>query len=181
MTIAENFRPAVRRATLTSAAIVGLATVGLLLTPGLVRGDDQPIVNEKFSDLAPAIAELRQEAGQDRREVVKRNMLLLPSESAVFWPLYDQYRADMHKVGDRRVSLITNFLAKRDNMSEDDAKDLNKEYFAIEKATLQVKEKCFAKMSKVLSARTVARFFQIDGKLDAITNMALASQIPLIH
>jgi hypothetical protein len=36
-------------------------------------------------------------------------------------------------------------------------------------------------MGKVLSARTTARFFQIDAKLDAVVDAALAGRIPLIH
>jgi len=36
-------------------------------------------------------------------------------------------------------------------------------------------------MSKELSARTVARFFQIDQKLDAAVDVALAANIPLMH
>ena len=36
-------------------------------------------------------------------------------------------------------------------------------------------------MSKVLSSRTVARFFQIDQKLDAIVDAGLAANIPLMH
>jgi hypothetical protein len=36
-------------------------------------------------------------------------------------------------------------------------------------------------MSKELSARTVARFFQIDSKMDAVVDAELAARIPLIH
>jgi hypothetical protein len=166
--------------TVLSTAVLGLASMGSLLNASIALGDES-VVNEKFSDLAPVIAELRAEGGLLRRDIVKKNMLLTNSESAVFWPLYDDYRADQSKVGDRRVKLITDFAAKRDTMSEDDAKDLNKEYFAIQHDRIDVKEKYFKKMSKVLSSRTVARFFQIDGKLDAIGDMELASRIPLIH
>ena len=180
MSIAERFRPAAWQMSVLATAILGLASVGSLLNGGIARGDDS-VVNEKYSDLAPAIADVRAAAGQMRRDTVKKNMLLLPSESTTFWPLYDAYRADMSKVGDRRVKLITDFAAKRDSMSEDDAKDLNKELFAIQRAEIDVKEDHFKKMSKVLSSRTVARFFQIDGKLDAIRNMELASRVPLIH
>jgi hypothetical protein len=70
-----------------STAMVGIASA--LLAAGPTFGDPaRPIVNEKFSDFAPAIAELRQEAGQDRRNIVKANMLLTETESARFWPLY---------------------------------------------------------------------------------------------
>ena len=61
-----------------------------VLTPGLVIAADKPVVNEKFSDLEPAIQMLRQEVGKDRREIVKANMLLTKSEAARFWPIYDE-------------------------------------------------------------------------------------------
>jgi len=39
----------------------------------------------------------------------------------------------------------------------------------------------YGKMSKELSARTVGRFFQIDRKLDAAVDVALAPNSPLMH
>ncbi len=101
--------------------------------------------------------------------------------SARFWPHYDQYRAERQKIGDRRVRLITDFLAQKNSMSEDEARSLAKEDFAIEKDTSELKAKWYEKMTKVLSERTVARFFHIDGKLDAAADLALAANIPLIH
>jgi polyhydroxyalkanoate synthesis regulator phasin len=108
-------------------------------------------------------------------------MLLTNSEAAQFWPLYDRYRAEREKLGDRKVRLITDFLAKRDSMSEEDAENLIDEAMSIDNDKNEVKEKYVAKMMKVLSARTVARFFQIDQKLDAVVDMELAARIPLIH
>lgn len=162
------------------AAIV-LISATALLSPATGRAADPPIVNEKFSDLEPAIQMLRSEVGQDRREIVKAAMLLTPSEGLTFWPLYDAYREEMAKVGDRRVRLITDFAANRNAMSEDEAARMTKEALAIDKDKISVREDYVKKMSKVLSARTVARFFQIDAKLDAIVNAELAARIPLVH
>src|SRR3984957_5593831 len=165
---------------LISTAIVGSASAGALLAASPTWGDPaRPIVNEKFSDFAPAIAELRQEAGQDRRILVRANMLLTETESARFWPLYDEYRTERQKIGDRRVRLITDFLAAENAMSEDKARALANEDFAIGKDTAELKAKWYAKMTKVLSERTIARFFHIDEKLAA--DIALAANIPLIH
>jgi hypothetical protein len=165
-----------------STAMVGIASASVLLPADPTLADPaRPIVNEKFSDFAPAIAELRQEAGQDRRNIVRANMLLTETESARFWPLYDEYRAERQKIGDRRVRLITDFLAEQNSMSEDKARALANEDFAIQRDTGELKAKWYAKMTKGLSERTVARFFQIDEKLDAATDIALAANIPLIH
>jgi Spy/CpxP family protein refolding chaperone len=167
---------------LLSTAMVGIASASVILPASPTLADPaRPIVNEKFSDLAPAIAELRQEAGQDRRNIVRANMLLTETEGAQFWPLYDEYRAERQKVGDRRVRLITDFLAQQNSMSEDEARALANEDFAIEKDTSELKAKWYKKMAKVLSDRTVARFFHIEEKLDAVADLALAANIPLIH
>jgi Spy/CpxP family protein refolding chaperone len=165
-----------------STAMAGIASASILLAASPALGDPaRPIVNEKFSDFAPAIAELREEAGQDRRNIVQANMLLTETESARFWPLYDEYRAERQKIGDRKVRLITDFLAGQNSMSEDEARALAKEDFAIQKDTSELKAKWYAKMTKVLSERTIARFFHIDEKLDAAADIALAANIPLIH
>jgi hypothetical protein len=165
-----------------ATAMLGIASVSALLAANPTLADPaSPIVNEKFSDFAPAIAELRQEAGQDRRNIVRANMLLTETESARFWPLYDEYRAERRKLWDRRVRLITDFLANQNAMSEDEARTLSNEDFAIEKDISELKSKWYEKMTKVLSERTVARFFHIDEKLDASVDIALAANIPLIH
>jgi hypothetical protein len=162
--------------------VVAACALGALVIPlAGIAADAPAVVNEKFSDLEPAIQMLRAEVGQNRRDVVKAAMLLTESESKTFWPMYDDYRAAMHEQGDRRVKLITDFLANRNAMSQDEAERLVKEALDIDKDKTSIKEKHFKKMSKVLSARTTARFFQIDAKLDAIEEAALAARIPLIH
>ena len=181
MVIAHVIRRAAWRTQVFSLAFGMAGITAMLGSGGAAAADAKPVLNEKFGDFEQAIADLRQEANQDRRLIVKANMLLLESEAATFWPLYDEYRAARNNLGDRKARLITDFLAKRDSMTQDEAKDLTKELFSIQKDTISVKEKYYSRMSKVLSARTVARFFQIDQKLDAVVDVALAARVPLIH
>lgn len=174
-------RPAAN-ASIRSLGLLGaVAALALMSQRVSVADDAPPIVNEKFTNLAPAIKMLRTEVGQDRRDIVAAAMMLTPSEGQTFWPLYDQYRADERKLGDRRVRLISDFIANRDSMSEEQAEKLTKEALAIESSRINVKQDYVAKMSKVLSARTVARFFQIDNKLDVVVDAELAARIPLIQ
>ena len=152
-----------------------------LLVPVLALAADKPVVNEKFTDLEPAIKELRDAVGKDRRDIVKANMLLTNSEAARFWPIYDEYRAEIHKLGDRRVKLITHYAANRNAMSEDEAMRLLKEAIDIDKEKLDIQGDYVKKFNKELSARTTARFFHIEQKLDAIGDAARAAKIPLIY
>jgi hypothetical protein len=160
---------------------VRIGALCALLTPALALTADKPVVNEKFTDLEPAIQMLRQEVGKDRREIVKANMLLTPSEAARFWPIYDAYVAERNKNGDRRVKLITDYAANRDSMSEDEALRLLKESLDIDKHRVEIKEDFIKKFNKEVSARTTARFFHIESKLDATVDAARAARIPLIY
>ncbi len=165
-----------------SVAGPGMLAIAWLANPAWGAAADAPApVTEKYPDVAAEIKMLRAEVGQDRRDIVAASMLLTPSEGEIFWPLYDQYRAEQHQLGDRKLRLIKNFIAERDTMTEDQAVTLRKEAFSIEKKKIEIKEDYVSKMSKVLSARTVTRFFQIDNKLDAAVDLALAARVPLMH
>src|SRR3974390_3398023 len=181
MPILNKCRLAAWPARYAFAVILGMACVAVVLGPRIAVGAAPAVSSERFGNFDQAIAELRQEAGQDRRQLVKANMLLTNSESGTFWPLYDQYRADREPLHDRKVALIKDFLANRDTMTQDHAEKLTKEYFDLQRDTVKLKEKYWDKMTKVLSNRTVARFFQIDQKLDAAVDMVLAARVPLIH
>jgi hypothetical protein len=182
VSILQCLRPAALLVSSRCMVLVGAAALCSVAFPTLSVADDAPpIVNEKFADLEPGIQMLRGEIGQDRRDIVASAMLLTPSEGQIFWPLYDEYRAAQHKLGDRRVRLITDFAANQSTMSEEQAAKLMKDALAIEKKRISIKEDYLSKMSKVLSARTVARFFQIDNKLDVVVDAGLAARIPLIH
>lgn len=179
-----HIRPYLRPAALASmSSIVLTAALGLtsVLRPAMCLAvDAPPMMDEKFPDLAASIKMLRAEVGQDRRDIVAASMLLTKSEGEIFWPLYDQYRAEQHQLGDRKVKLITTFIAKRESLSDEDAGRLTHEALLIEKSKLAIKEDYVSKMTKVLSERIVARFFQIDNKLDTVVDVAVASRVPLI-
>jgi hypothetical protein len=66
------------------------------------------------------------------------------------------------------------------SMTDDGAKKLTDEFVAIEKAEAAMKESYVPKLSKVLPARKVARYLQIENKIRALVKYDLAGQIPLV-
>jgi hypothetical protein len=102
-------------------------------------------------------------------------------EARAFWPLYREYRLAMGKVGDRLVNVITTYAENYPDISDEMASKLLNEYLAIEKARTSVKSKYVPRFRKILPARKVARFFQVDNKLDAAINAELAEQVPLVR
>src|SRR5580658_7069500 len=84
----RGMRPAAALASIRYIGLLGaLAALTLMGQRAGFADEAPPIVNEKFTNLAPAIKMLRSEIGQDRRDIVAAAMLLTPSEGKTFWPL----------------------------------------------------------------------------------------------
>lgn len=164
-----------------------LATLGLLAaaTPAAwAQTPAAPAPEAKAADAAERDItneiELTRAAIQLRRQaLVTAAMDLGVKEAEVFWPLYRDYRMEMLKVSDRFVTLLTSYLESYDSLTDQQANKLLDDYVGIEKARTGVKSKYLSKFRKVLPGRKVARFFQIDNKLDAVINADLATSIPL--
>ena len=125
------------------------------------------------------IAMVRQLANTERQAIVTANMNLTEEESAGFWPMYREYRAAMAELGDRRIALIKDYAENYAELSEDKARELLEESFEIQSDRISVRRKYARKMRGELSEVKVARFMQIDSKIDAVYDLELSSQIPL--
>jgi hypothetical protein len=126
-------------------------------------------------ELTRAIIQVKHQA------IVTRAMDLNETEAQAFWPLYREYRLEMSKVGDRFVTNLVAYLDNYENLSDQLAEKLLNEALSIEKARLDVKAKYIPRFRKVIPAKKVARFFQVDNKLEAFIKADLASQIPLVR
>lgn len=130
-------------------------------------------------DILSEIALTRSAIQARRQAIVTAAMDLTAAEAAAFWPLYRDYRTDMAKVDDRLVDLIIVYAGNYDSLSDEMAGKLLGDYMDIERARLDVKGRYVPRFQSVLPARKVARFFQVDNKLDKKIQGELAAEIPL--
>jgi hypothetical protein len=161
-----------------------LVCLGLMLgaaTPGLALAQ-QPA--------PPASVEAQKEAMQDlqltraviqveRQALITQAMDLTPEEMEGFWPLYREYRLEAAKIGDRIVALIQRYAANYENLSDQTADKLVTDFVKVEQARARLKATYLPKFKKVLPAKKVARFYQLENKLDILILSEMADQIPL--
>lgn len=132
-------------------------------------------------DLHSEIAVQRAKDETDRQAIVAASLKLTDTESKAFWPLYKEYRAEMGKAGDRGWKLIIEFADKYQSMTDADATRMLDEVLSIEKQQLEIKTKWMKSMRKTIPATTIARFFQIDNKIDTLLRLDAAANIPLVE
>ena len=115
----------------------------------------------------------------ERQALVTRGMDLTPGEMQRFWPLYREYRRETRRVGDRIVALLTTYADNYRNLTDEVADKLLTEFVSIEKERARLKAKYLPKFKQVLPPRKVARFYQIENKLDITILAEIAQAVPL--
>jgi hypothetical protein len=137
-------------------------------------------VNPQFADVSDEIEMVRSLVRIERKAAVEQAMQLAPGESQAFWTLYNEYEAERTRVNDRTVKVVTDYAAAYPDVGDERAAALLDEAFDVDADHLSLKKKYARRFAKVLSPARVARFFQIERKLDAVQNLSIAEQIPLI-
>jgi len=151
-------------------------TLATLAVPSLAAAQ----VNPSFADLTEATEEARTIIQSERKLLISQGLSLTPDESNAFWPVYDKYMLDMKSAGDLRVKVITDYAASYNDLTDATARQLISDMLNYQEKVIKVRKGYLRKFRKAIPEVKLARFYQIENKLDAITNFVLADQIPLV-
>ena len=142
-----------------------------------------PVVSSAQLTDDQALADARALIKSGREQVVREELELTKDESSAFWPVYKRYRNDIEPVRDRQAQMISRYLRAYDNadLSEQLAKDMLDEHLSIKSDLLKLEKKYLRQFRKLLPDSKVARFYQLENKLDAEIDIALADLMPLFE
>src|SRR4051794_15661445 len=157
------------RLLLAAAVILGLSAAALRAAP--------PPTGPAAANLDVLVDAIR----SNRKALVKVNLKLTDEEASKFWPIYDRYQQEINAVGDRLVGVIQDYTANFSTLSDDKAMKLVDDYLAVEADRVKVKRAYVAEFAKALPGRKVARFYQIENKMDAVIRYDLAATIPVVE
>jgi len=154
-----------------------IAILASLLAPMSVQAQ----VNPSLSEFNSAVEEMRTLAQTERKMIISQGLGLSGEQAAAFWPVYDRYAAEVKDIGNLRVKVITDFAASYDNLDDKTANQLLADALKWQDKSVAVRKKYLGKFKKAVGPVMTARFYQLENKLDAVTNMVLASEIPMIE
>jgi len=145
------------------------AVVGALLAA--------PVFAQAKSDV-----ELSRDVLQAQRKLlVSENLTLTEAEGTAFWPVFDKYAAEQRKLNDRLVKTIESFAAEYDTLTDQRAVEMLKESLSIREDRNKLRRTYLERFSKTITGKKLARFFQIDSKIDALLDAKIAEVIPLVR
>ena len=125
----------------------------------------------------------RSELQAGRDQIIRDELRLDAQQQAEFWPIYRAYVARLAPLRNRKAELVQKFVAAYQAGEFDDefAEWLIEENFAIKEAWLGVQKEFLAGFRTVLPVQEVARFYQLENKMDAEVDAQLALAVPLLE
>lgn len=124
---------------------------------------------------------LRSTIQANKKALVAASLTLSDAEAAQFWPLYDRYQAELTRVNDGLVKVLEEYTASFRTLTDEKAMDLIGRYLSVEEDRAKVRRSHLPEIAKTLPGRKVARFYQIENKIDAIQRYDLAAEIPVVE
>lgn len=126
------------------------------------------------------LALLRRDIRAEKKKLIAANMSFTEAEATKFWPVYDQYVAEMTKHNDEFYSVIKDYAANQKTLTDAQASSMIKRWVEIQIGQAQTRQKYIPVFEQVIPGRKVALFFQIDRRLYVLLDLQVASEIPLI-
>jgi Spy/CpxP family protein refolding chaperone len=126
---------------------------------------------------------LREKLEADKKLVVAENMVLTESQAQAFWPIYDEYQAELQTINQRLARLILDYAEVYNTgaVTDAQAKPLLDEFIAVQEAEVALQKKYAARLSGVISTKEAARYLQIENKIRSVIKFDLAANVPLVE
>jgi len=119
----------------------------------------------------------------DKKLIVTKYMALTASEAKKFWPVYEEYQQDLHKVDQRLRDLLQSYAAdyRNNSLTDEKAQKLLDEWIAIENDDAKRRASYVPKLMQALPPKKAARYLQIENEYRIVIKYDLASTVPLVQ
>ena len=124
---------------------------------------------------------LRKDLRDQKKQIIAANLPLNGDEAARFWPLYDAYTQETIKVNDQRYSLVKDYVANHNTMTDAVAASYIRRWIQVDEAASKLRLEWIPRFEQTLGEKKAAMFFQIDRRIGLMLELQLAAQLPLIQ
>ncbi len=124
---------------------------------------------------------LRTDIKAERKDIINAIMQFNDSDATKFWPIFQQYDAELTTIGDGRMKLIVDYARNYENLTNEQADALMSKAFDLEAQRAILKKKYFDKMKAQLSATEAAKFFLVENQIQHIIDLQISASLPVVQ
>ena len=122
---------------------------------------------------------LRSDVRAEKVAIITEVMGFSEAEDAAFWPVYREYDAEMAKLGDERVALITEYAKNYEQMTDAVADGLATKALDHARRRQAVEAKYYDRVKAVLKPRQALRYLQVEHQLLLLIDLQIAASLPI--
>jgi hypothetical protein len=169
----------------TTKHLLSISLASILILTGVSRGQSSaqtPATNTAQSTSTDQdIDLLRKDIRSQKKQIIAANLQLTDAEAVKFWPIYDQYTAELVKINDAKYAAVKEYATNYSTLSDDQAVSLVRQILGVDQSVAQLRLKYTPIVGKVISGKKTALFFQLDRRLLMLIDLQLAAQIPMVQ
>lgn len=124
---------------------------------------------------------MRADMQSTRADIMAKNLTLTAAQAAKFWPLFETYQKEQSVIMDEQLKGIQKYAESINTLDDATATSLLQGHFDRDIRMNALRQRFFKEFQTVLPTRLAVRVMQIDYRLSLVTQMEIASKIPLIH
>ena len=161
---------------LRTSALLGFLVIGIGTALAALQETSQ-------AELDKNIELIRANVRYQKSNWIRSNVPMTEREADVFWPLYRRYQRELTKIGEERLALIKttpDYAAHHENLTDAKARGLLDRSFAVDSKLATIRRIYKNEFLAVLPPKVVARFFQVEHRLNLLIDLEIAAQIPLV-
>lgn len=124
---------------------------------------------------------LRSDIRTQKMALIADRMHFTNQEADAFWPIYRKYEVELAAINDRKISLLKEYMSRHDTLNENQTKQLAQGVLEVDQATVDLRKRVFGELEKALSAKTAARWLQLERRLQLFLDAKLAKDVPTLN
>lgn len=124
---------------------------------------------------------LREDLRSKRKQLIEANLKLTDTEAKAFWPVYNQYVAELIAINDKKFGLIQEYADNYGKLTNDQSLLFIRNWLDMDIAIAQLRQKYVPVVAKVLDGTKAATFFQLDRRIAMMMELQVSSQMPLVQ
>ncbi len=158
--------------------LIGFAVFALAV---MGHGQGRVVLAASADKTANNMEIIHEKLKADKKFNVAKYMELTESEAKKFWPVYEAYQKDLHKLNERLLSLLQSYAAdyRGKSLTDEKAKKLLDEWIALDQDIAKQRASYAPKVLQALPAKKAARYLQIENEYRILINYDLAATVPL--
>jgi len=127
------------------------------------------------------LTEVRNDLQAKRADIVAKGLTLTAEQAAKFWPLFEQFQAEQNAVIDAQLKATQKYVDNYAKLTDADSVAYVNALLDRDQKIHNIRTKWLTKFQTVLPPGAAARAIHIDRRLGLLSQLAIASKIPLVR